>query len=76
VFGINPPKVKKMNQNQLINRYSSGPATMQTGNRSYNAGAPSPHAGGGLSKPGYDIRDQTALNKKQMLMKQLKSGGF
>ena len=76
MFGINPPKPKKMNQNQLINRYSQGQQNHQTGNRTYNAGAPSPHAGGGLNRQGYALRDQTALNKKALLMKQLKSGGF
>lgn len=57
-------------------RYIQGPDNQISGNRVYNGVAPSPHAGGGLDKSGYDVRDQKARMKKQFLMNQLKSGGF
>jgi hypothetical protein len=65
---------------QLQKRYTQGTQAQATGNRTYNGFAPSPQAGGGLNKLGYQKRDQQArsqqANKKSFLMKQLKSGGF
>lgn len=61
---------------QLTKKYTQGTQAQATGNRVYNGFAPSPHAGGGLAKSGYQKRDQVAKNKKSFLMNRLKSGGF
>lgn len=61
---------------KIENRYQVGQQNHITGNRVYNGGMPSPHAGGGLAKGGYAVRDQKAKTKKDLLLKQLKSGGF
>ena len=76
MFGkpIKPPDA--LDTNKLQKRYTQGPQNMATGNRVYNGAAPSPHAGGGLNKAGFNKRDQQANAKKDFLAKRLKSGGF
>lgn len=73
--GINPPRVANP-ADSLQKKYLQGSQNQATGNKVYNGFAPSPHAGGGLDKSGYQKRDQMARTKKQFLMNQLKSGGF
>jgi hypothetical protein len=46
------------------------------GNRTYNGGLPSPHAGGGLDKGGYAERDMKALSaRNNALINYLRSKG-
>ncbi len=71
---IKPPSIQPIKK--LETKYQQGSQSQATGNRTYNGFAPSPHAGGGLAKAGYQKRDQTAKNKKSFLMNKLKSGGF
>lgn len=76
---FNKPQIKApdaLNAQKLQKRYTQGQTNQLTGNRVYNGAAPSPHAGGGLNKSGFNKRDQTARTKKDFLTKQLKSGGF
>lgn len=58
------------------NRYQQGPQNLQTGNRIYQGTSNSPHSGGGLDKTGYQNRDDKVKRKKDVLLKQLRSGGF
>lgn len=75
MFGVPKPRVQNQAES-LLNKYQQGSQNQATGNKVYNGFAPSPHAGGGLDKSGYQQRDQKARTKKQFLMNQLKSGGF
>ena len=61
---------------KLTRRYQGGGQNkLQTGNRVYNGGSPSPHAGGGLDKSGYLKRDQQAKTQRNLLKQRLKKGG-
>ena len=71
---LKPPAA--LDKKNLLKRYSEGPQNLQTGNKVYNGGGSSPHAGGGLNKSGFQLRDQQANAKKDFMMKRLKSGGF
>ena len=67
---------KPIKPEQTLKKYQQGTQALATGNRIYNGVSNSPHAGGGLDKTGYKVRDAQARTKKQYLMSQLKSGGF
>lgn len=57
-------------------RYQEGQQNLQTGNRIYKGTSNSPHSGGGLDKTGYQTRDNKVKQKRDVLLKQLRSGGF
>lgn len=67
---------KPVDPESTLKKYQQGTQALATGNKIYNGFSSSPHAGGGLDKSGYQLRDQQAKNKKSFLMNQLKSGGF
>lgn len=50
-------------------------SSMAVGNRVYNGTSPSPQAGPGSVNPaGYQVRDQKARMKRQLLQKQIRRG--
>lgn len=60
-----PPEAPKPKQANYIANFARQNESYSVGNRVYNGGAPSPHAGGGLDPTGYQERDALAKTTKQ-----------
>jgi hypothetical protein len=67
---LKPPEPPKPKQS-YVSKFMRQNESYSVGNRVYNGSAPSPHAGGGLDKSGYAVRDAMARTTKQNLLKDL-----
>jgi hypothetical protein len=61
---LRPPEPPKP-RTKFLENFARQNESYSVGNRVYNGGAPSPHAGGGLDPTGYQERDALARTTKQ-----------
>ena len=71
-----PPSSAKPPQNSFIQRFKASTQKYSTGNRVYNGFSPSPHAGGGIDKSGYQERDNIANATRKNFIQQLAKIGI